>query len=558
MTKKRTNESNGFESTKAAKKQIVNEYNGFKPSSKNTKLESFNLDQINDKVINNHINDRKPLILKYVGKFQNLDIANFQPSKIIDTLHYDELLLVERKYKGGFGSGTQRIQMKFNEFMEKVTKGDEYYLTTQYVENEPGKEDEDDEEDGDDAEALNGQKDIENSEEEEGDDDDEDEEGLGLPEIPNDQFSDTDSIDMNDIHDDFDDIEDQSENDEGEGEPISLKFPKDPLYESEAIRRIQEFIQKPLTNLIKDDKLPLKIEFLKNLIPQQVNLWIGSSNSQQLNVNSLKDLELDINSDDLGLGKKLIDGGTSSGLHHDHSDNLYILVKGFKRFTLFPPSDAENLYLVGDLNKIYSSGVIDYKNNDKAPGWRKVRDDGALETEVAKWRLDNESNLNSSERDELIKLIEEEDRILNNEINKKLDNGKESIKKDPPSFSTIPPIVLHLDQIKDDDLRSKITKIAQSKWPNFFKCQKIEVLIKPGDLLYLPAGWFHEVTSYGSNDELNETNEDKDNDNTHIAINYWFAPPNDFNKTYKDEYWRQDFQRTKESCTLFKDGVINV
>lgn len=42
-----------------------------------------------------------------------------------------------------------------------------------------------------------------------------------------------------------------------------------------------------------------------------------------------------------------------------------------------------------------------------------------------------------------------------------------------------------------------------------FECE-----VAAGDMLYLPAGWFHEVTSFG---EL-ETG-------GHLAFNYWFHPP---------------------------------
>lgn len=41
-----------------------------------------------------------------------------------------------------------------------------------------------------------------------------------------------------------------------------------------------------------------------------------------------------------------------------------------------------------------------------------------------------------------------------------------------------------------------------------------EVELKAGQILYLPAGWLHEVTSF-SDDSLQ----------THLALNYWFQPP---------------------------------
>ena len=54
-----------------------------------------------------------------------------------------------------------------------------------------------------------------------------------------------------------------------------------------------------------------------------------------------------------------------------------------------------------------------------------------------------------------------------------------------------------------------------------------------GQMLYLPAGWFHEVTSFSSKES-----------STHLAINYWFHPPDNlqageagFTKPYRSGYW---------------------
>lgn len=42
----------------------------------------------------------------------------------------------------------------------------------------------------------------------------------------------------------------------------------------------------------------------------------------------------------------------------------------------------------------------------------------------------------------------------------------------------------------------------------------LEVTLSAGQALYLPAGWFHEVTSTGD-----------DKTGLHMALNYWFYPP---------------------------------
>lgn len=525
MVKKRISDgvkSHTSKKHKSSDNGLVNEYDGFYPNP-GSKIKTLKLSEIiPDQFFEDYVQTRIPLIID--GVIPRLELSQFQPDNIVNFLDYNEKLLVEKKFKGGFGSGTQRIHMKFDELMEKMQKGDDYYLTTQYVENEPTIESNDLSENEDD--------DLED------DEGDEDEESHPL-EIPNgSDFSDTDSIDMNDIHDDFDDADEEDQEDQG---PIvSQKFPEDPLYEVEAIRRVKELVQKPLTNLILKNALPLRPKILEKLAPQQINLWMGSS-SQTIKESKPK---IDPNSPDLGLGRKIFGGGVSSGLHHDHSDNLYVPLKGSKRFTIFAPNDGVNLYTVGNITKIFKSGVIDYESNENAPGWRKVRDDGALVTEVAKWRLDNEPKLSKYERKQLIKLIEEEESQLDHDV-----DSPGEIKRDPPSFSTIPAAIVHLDKIQDKSLREKITSLAKLKWPNFFKCSRLTVDLKPGQMFYLPAGWFHEVSSFGDSNSK---------DNIHIALNYWYSPPNGTKRAYTDKYWKEDFQRTKESCELFKKGVIKL
>lgn len=66
--------------------------------------------------------------------------------------------------------------------------------------------------------------------------------------------------------------------------------------------------------------------------PLQINLWMGVSES-----------------------------GSSSGLHHDFHDNLYVLLRGRKRFRLFDPSMAAAMYLHGTLAHVHANGRIVYK-----------------------------------------------------------------------------------------------------------------------------------------------------------------------------------------------------
>ncbi len=58
-------------------------------------------------------------------------------------------------------------------------------------------------------------------------------------------------------------------------------------------------------------------------------------------------------------------------------------------------------------------------------------------------------------------------------------------------------------------------------------------------MLYLPASWFHEVTSYGdqSSEGLG-----------HLAFNYWVHPPStsDFDAPYTDDFWMDRWEQAQQ------------
>ena len=60
-----------------------------------------------------------------------------------------------------------------------------------------------------------------------------------------------------------------------------------------------------------------------------------------------------------------------------------------------------------------------------------------------------------------------------------------------------------------------------------------EVTITAGEMLYIPAGWFHEVRSTGGGSE------------GHLALNYWFHPPDGstFEKPYSSNFWPSDWEK---------------
>ena len=112
------------------------------------------------------------------------------------------------------------------------------------------------------------------------------------------------------------------------------------------------------------------------------------------------------------------------------------------------------------------------------------------------------------------------------------------------------------------------------KFPDFPGAQAaLECEMEAGSMLYLPAGWFHEVTSYsgnGSGDTAAAAGastrsrkaagaakaQDAGPDGGHMALNYWFHPPDNldpsnqgFRKPYLSGYWSSLWrERTGEAA----------
>ena len=94
-------------------------------------------------------------------------------------------------------------------------------------------------------------------------------------------------------------------------------------------------IEPPLLQLLGDFSIP---PFYKDLSLRCINLWMGNS-----------------------------DQTIVTPLHHDFNDNLYVVVEGRKRFTLFPPEQAPNLYVRGQLLGVGANGIIRYASMSGMP-----------------------------------------------------------------------------------------------------------------------------------------------------------------------------------------------
>lgn len=520
---------------------------------------------------NDFIKKRSPIKLVDSRQLLNINWDNFNYDKLNEFLNYKLQLKVETKVNNGFGNGNQRVKMKLSELMEHFNNSNEnYYLTTQYESDDESYSDSEGENTGviseENLEVAMGsaltrsekeeREKVDNHEKEPSSEvlDDQSHEVLYQRTQADRQDQDFKCkvVKLDDHHDGQEQLFDQhrtdlktnnsagkpsvsvldSSDDEIDAAEIDLSNFQDDYQESdisdgdgfgaqtysdldsddetgsfdEVNFRIKELFQPPLSNLF--DKLPAQPPYFQNLIPQQINLWMGYNKAK---FDKLQDVDLN------NIGKIIPGNGTSSGLHHDHSDNLYILLSGIKRFTIVSPKYAASLYTVGNIQKVYANGVIDYKIDDCAPDWQHINEDGSIKKEGD------------------FHVVSEGSKLI-----KHLDKNSSLSTLDPPNFSKVPPILLHLDEIDDPNLASKLIDYSEKNFPGFLELEKRQVWLKPGEMLYLPAGWFHEVTSF-PNEVINDNS-----DNIHMALNYWFAPPDgkNFANPYKSNYWQDDFCRT--------------
>jgi Cupin-like domain len=287
-------------------------------------------------------------------------------------------------------------------------------------------------------------------------------------------------------------------------------------YEDNLEDLVRQVLMPPLDKVVDD--LTIKLPFSFNLILQQMNVWIGSGSNN------------------------------SSGLHHDFHDNFYFLQKGIKKFRLYSPEQYNLMYLHGNVTRLHENGLIVYNGEN-------IRQDGAYCQDVAAWKvskaeelLENattESEIEKAELDMDVALEEslqfqqdESDDECDDAVDEN-DNITEEIKSDcppiqkklkmddtephfPPSFSKIPASAL-----QDHNRLS-------SDFPEFLKAKVIEVTVNPGQVLFIPAGWFHEVRSSVTQDDY------------HLALNYWYAPlaiGRSVQNPYNDDYWMDVHQK---------------
>ena len=91
----------------------------------------------------------------------------------------------------------------------------------------------------------------------------------------------------------------------------------------------------------------MKPGLVGELILQNINLWIGCHGHSNNRNNNPTNTTAPPTS--------------STGLHHDYHDNMYIMLHGQKTFRLVDPCHVDSLYPVGDLVRVHHNGRFNYK-----------------------------------------------------------------------------------------------------------------------------------------------------------------------------------------------------
>ena len=291
--------------------------------------------------------------------------------------------------------------------------------------------------------------------------------------------------------------------------------------------------------------ITLQPKIMGGLILQNVNLWMGNTApatagggrsddaatavaSDSTNCYGTYDNNSNINNKDKGSSKGIIKG-ISSGLHHDYHDNLYIVLKGTKRFRLYSPHDTERMYTRGKLLKVHPNGRINYVGEETTAYGSDIKSDLAAKASRRKERAEQllmeaeravelgkvgaEQLLEEAElelenaMDDILdaEMDDDDDDDYDNDCNDDCNGGRVIIEsfgnekqqrlvdktvKDPNNFSHIKPHML-------DD-----TTLLNERYPNFLDATSAYCTVEEGDILYLPSSWFHEVTSFSSDSNV--------------------------------------------------------
>jgi hypothetical protein len=355
--------------------------------------------------------------------------------------------------------------------------------------------------------------------------------------------------------------------------------------------------------------LPMRPAIMGQLVPSTINAWLGMSRE-----------------------------GSSSQLHHDFHDNLYLLVAGRKRFTIASPADTDSLYPHGSVAHVHPNGLINY-------GCNLTRGDGALPSQVVDYlkslsriahspkeqadvsaqlraaqlmareleavaaaasssrapTLSDDDDGDTTTADDMWAAMASAAAASKGDLKKKRVQkiqiapgkgaGKVRQRVAPAPVivdNAVPSHFSHVDlpgiraraakagghQVHDMRIFQAVQEHAEvrAQWPRFQGVTLTTFDLESGQLLYLPAGWWHEVVSFASartaplsaekvpvkvtrkrsrsvradTKHLAELSRVPLPEGAHLALNWWFYPPSTdtYQSPYDDGFWEHVFAET--------------
>jgi len=307
-----------------------------------------------------------------------------------------------------------------------------------------------------------------------------------------------------------------------------------------------ELYAPPLRGRLAAD-VPLRPRLLGRLVPQQLNVWMGSAKRP-----------------------------SSSGLHHDFHDNLYVLLRGKKHFTLYPPSCARALRTSGRVQRVCPNGLISYEGMETradglsleleaeaarrggvivigAAGKASVKDaarfskpqgglgaGAAAQLEAAELALEaaRGERAPAHELRALARVLAAAEEAVDVSMDSALDGGGDF------GFG------LGSGNISGEDGGSEEGEGEDARLPDNFVSEPAPAWLRPleanlraGEMLFLPASWFHEVRSCNLDRQAGAR--EPASGIGHFALNYWCHPPDtsNFDQPYASMHWKTRFDK---------------
>lgn len=218
---------------------------------------------------------------------------------------------------------------------------------------------------------------------------------------------------------------------------------------------------------------------------------------------------------------------------------LPCISQGRKLFRLFSPTDAKHMHTVGTISRVHANGRINYHGEPSTAADGRTADDVAAEAvhvarsaqRLAERRLhqaeeQQEDSGGSSAAAWAVQRAEEAlDEAMDGLMAAEGAERKRRRQKQQPSGKGSGSGGSGGDDKPDETTPPNFSRLgaleigADGKLPAALGGARLaECELKAGEMLYLPAGWFHEVLSSGS----------------HCALNFWYHPPD-----------RRDFEQVR-------------